>query len=123
MIQGFEFENAGRTFTCSVEATRSSPLVSWWWFKVSPRDPHRYAPFHADPKDTRGTVAERVVAYYDDLVARREAPAQPHWRRVKHTQDAEAAAARMAAEAAAGAGAPAAPDTVVEAPLAVPSRA
>lgn len=81
-IDGFEFVDAGRTFTCSVEAPRAARPESWWWFRVAPdtRD-QRYAPFRAAADDTRDGVRARIVAYYDDLVARRALPATNHWGR------------------------------------------
>jgi hypothetical protein len=74
-IAGFEFVDAGRTFTCSVEAPRAARPEGWWWFRVTPdvRD-QRYAPFRASADDTRDGVRTRIVAYYDDLLARRAMP-------------------------------------------------
>jgi hypothetical protein len=80
MIKGFEFVDAGRKFSCSVEVLRQSAQDRWWWFRVSTDDRHRYAPFPADAKDTQASVQARVVAYYDDLLARRAAPSVPAWR-------------------------------------------
>jgi hypothetical protein len=62
MIQGFEFSDAGRTYTCTVEERKGAD-ESWWWFAVS-GDGQRYAPFVAAKADTRASVQERVVAFY-----------------------------------------------------------
>jgi len=83
MIQGFQFEDSGRTFTCTVEARRGAPTDSaWWWFGVS-GDQHRYAVFHAVAGDTRDSVRTRITAYYADLLERRSRPPVPreHWAR------------------------------------------
>ena len=55
MIRGFEFEQDGRTFVCSVEARRTTPDDPWWWFNVS-GDRQRYAPFQAGIADTQKAV-------------------------------------------------------------------
>ena len=79
----FEFVDGGRTFTCSVEAPGGSRPDGWWWFRVSPdTGGQRYAPFRVATGDTRADVQARVVAYYDDLLARRAQPATSnHWGR------------------------------------------
>jgi hypothetical protein len=79
--RAFEFEHDGRRFSCTVEQRRSARPESWWWFVVSTEDQHRYAPFQAAKGDTESSVRDRIVAYYDDLLARRAAPAQSYWRR------------------------------------------
>ena len=100
MIDGFDFTHGDRTFSCSVEGAHSAPRGAWWWFRVSTDDRHRYAPFQASPKDTRASVSSRVVAYYDDLMTRRAAPAASYWRRGAPQKPA-AAGAPAAAEPAA----------------------
>ncbi len=45
----------------------------WWWFGVT-GDRQRYAPFHRAKDDTAAQVQERIVSYYEDLVARRAMP-------------------------------------------------
>jgi hypothetical protein len=79
--QGFSFVDAGRTFTCRVEHSRSRAGDAWWWFDVSTERHERHAPFRADVTDTQAGVRARVVAYYDDWLARRAAPAQPRWQK------------------------------------------
>jgi hypothetical protein len=75
-IEGFEFVDAGRRFTCCVEVRSSGASEGWWWFRVAPdARGQRYAPFRAAPDDTREDVRARIVAYYDDLQARLAAPA------------------------------------------------
>ena len=76
----FEFvDAAGRTFTCSREAVGATRPDQWWWFRVStdPRN-QRYALFRIEPGDTRENVQARIVAYYDELEARRSAPPTTH---------------------------------------------
>jgi len=100
VIDSFEFNDGARTFSCTVEGAHSAPRGAWWWFRVSTDDRHRYAPFQASPKDTKASVSSRVVAYYDDLMARRAAPAPSYWRRGAPQKPAVAApaAAEPAAE-------------------------
>jgi hypothetical protein len=83
MIDAFEFVDAGRTFTCSVEMARVTPPEAWWWFRVSTESSQRHAPFKPAPGDTRQAVQQRIVTYYDDLLARRAQPATHYWRRAK----------------------------------------
>ena len=77
----FEFVDAGRTFSCDAAPRRPTESEYWWWFRVSTDDRNRYAPFIATPDDTPASVQARVVAYYDDLLARRAAPSVPRWQR------------------------------------------
>ena len=79
--QGFAFVDADRTFTCSVEPLRRGGTDTWWWFEVSTEKHQRRAPFRAEPTDTQADVRRRVVAYYDELLARRAAPPAPRWGR------------------------------------------
>ena len=83
VIEGFDFAHDGRTFTCRVEAPGPERKEAWWWFHVSAveADRHRYAPFRASATDTRASVESAIVAFYDDLVARRALPAASYWRR------------------------------------------
>ena len=80
MIQAFNFEDGGRTYTCTLEERRGAVTEAWWWFGVS-GDQHRYAPFQAAPGDTPDSVRSRIVAYYSDLLVRRSQPPAPrqHW--------------------------------------------
>lgn len=80
MKEEFEFVDDGRKFTCRVEKPRAPRTESWWWFGVG-GDGHRYAPFQADSKDTERSVSARIVAYYNEHLARRAAPAvaRQHW--------------------------------------------
>ena len=79
--QSFAFVDADRTFTCVVEASRHARNDAWWWFVVSTEQHQRHAPFRAEADDTPAGVQARVVAYYDDLLARRAAPAANRWNR------------------------------------------
>jgi hypothetical protein len=78
--KSFDFEDAGRIFSCRMEQARSPNTAAWWWFTVS-SDGHRYAPFHFDATtDTEESVRTRIVQFYDNRIAQRDAPRQP-WRR------------------------------------------
>jgi len=77
----FAFVDRDRTFTCRVEASSRAPAEAWWWFQVSTESHQRHAPFRAEATDTRRDVQARVVAYYDNLLARRAEPARPRWER------------------------------------------
>ena len=81
MTRTFEFEDDGRTFACSVEETRGPHADSWWWFVVSGKDKHRYAPFRTASADTEQSVRARIVRYYDNLLLRRSQPATTYWQR------------------------------------------
>jgi len=82
LTDSFEFDQGGRVFTCSVEASPVTGGEAWWWFRVSTeRSPQRYAPFRHVESDDHWDVQRRIVAYYDDLLARRAMPAESHWRR------------------------------------------
>jgi hypothetical protein len=77
-VGAFEFEEDGRSYRCCVEGERSSRAGAWWWFDVS-GDPQRYAPFHPEPGDTKNSVRERIVGYYNALLVRRAMPPQPRY--------------------------------------------
>jgi hypothetical protein len=81
-LETVEFEHDGRTYRCRPEMFRSGgEAQQWWWFDVS-GDRQRYAPFRAAADDTERSVRARVVAYYDEVLARRAAPSVTHgWRR------------------------------------------
>ena len=83
LLGGFEFEEGGRVFVCSSEASRSAPDERWWWFRVTPDTRgQRYAPFRAAEDDTRANVQARIVAFHDALLVRRAQPAASgHWAR------------------------------------------
>lgn len=76
----FSFVENERTYTCTREGLRGAQDDPWWWFSVSSDDRHRYAPFRAEPGDTEASIRPRLVAYYEDLLVRRAAPAEPRWR-------------------------------------------
>jgi hypothetical protein len=71
----FDFTDGGRTYSCRVEAPRGGRAEAWWWFSVS-GDQARYAPFRAEADDTEANVRPRVLAYYEDRLARRGVPWQ-----------------------------------------------
>jgi hypothetical protein len=81
MNRDFSFVDNDRTFTCRIEASRPRVDDAWWWFEVSTERHQRHAPFRAAGNDTPDAIRERVVAYYDELLARRAAPPQTRWSR------------------------------------------
>jgi len=70
MIEPFEFEAEGRTYTCACEPSHPSRTDAWWYFGVT-GDRTRYAPFQAAAGDTRSSVQRRIVAHYSALLVRR----------------------------------------------------
>ena len=80
-LHELEFTDADRRFTCSVGPRLRSESTLWWWFSVSDGGTNRYAPFIAATEDTADSVQSRIIAYDDDHLARRAAPAVPRWRR------------------------------------------
>ncbi len=73
--EAFDFVDGGRTYTCCVETPQRGRADAWWWFGVS-GDASRYAPFRAEVDDTESSVRPRVVAYYEERLARRGVPWQ-----------------------------------------------
>jgi hypothetical protein len=69
----FDFVDGGRTYACRVEEPHEGRPEAWWWFRVA-GDDDPYAPFRADVGDTEASVHARVVAYYEERVARRGGP-------------------------------------------------
>jgi hypothetical protein len=69
VTKGFEFVDAGLTFTCTVEAPQHAGMSPWWWFKVSSGDNNRYAPFEAAATDTKESVRKRILVHYAELLA------------------------------------------------------
>lgn len=80
MIKGFEFEDEGRAFSCTVEERPGPEAEAWWWFAVS-GDPQRYAPFRAVASDTRGSVQDRVLDFYKNRLYQLAQPRERggHW--------------------------------------------
>ena len=78
---GFAFVDGGRTYKCHVEASRQIAAEAWWWFEVSGERHQRHAPFRATDGDNAVDVQRRVVAYYENLLERRAAPAVNRWAR------------------------------------------
>lgn len=89
MIKGFEFQDGGRQYVCTVEARIDKE--EWWWFAVS-GDAQRYAPFRAERGDTRGSVQERIVEYYTNRIYQLAQPRErgSHWGSRKKPTDAAA---------------------------------
>ena len=92
-----EFVEGGRSYSCQVEPLSRSRPDAWWWFSVKD-DGSRYAPFRAEADDTDDSVRARVVAFYEERLARRAMP----W----HPRGARPAAAAQPADAPAEASAP-----------------
>ena len=80
MVEEFGFKDGTRTYTCTVEAQRAAPTDKWWWFAVT-GDAQRYAPFRAARGDTRESVQERIVQFYNDRLFALTQPTQrgSHW--------------------------------------------
>lgn len=84
------FADAGRDFECTVGPRCASDASRWWWFSVSTGGKSRYAFFAADEDDTSESVQARVVADYDNMLARRAAPSVQRWRRATPSAAVEA---------------------------------
>lgn len=80
MTEAFEFEDSGRTYTCTVEAPRHKPTERRWWFAVS-HDAQRYSPFEAATGDSKKSVQERVLAFYNHRLYCLSQPTEvkKHW--------------------------------------------
>lgn len=74
MIEAFEFEDQGHTFSCATEAPRHAGCQTWWWFTLDSDKTTRYAPFEQATDDTRQSVQERIIAFYAELLAIRARP-------------------------------------------------
>jgi hypothetical protein len=82
MIKGFEFAAEGRTYVCTLEERRGTDGEFWWWFSVT-GDQSSYAVFPAASADTRSSVQERVLQFYNNRVFKRSQPPTRggHWGR------------------------------------------
>ena len=92
MLKEFEFEEAGRTFLCTVETPTQAGMPDWWWFRLDGEATTRYAPFAASPRDTKKSVQDRIVAYYAELLAIKARPVhqRPAWTRPERKEVPEA---------------------------------
>jgi hypothetical protein len=97
-VKEFEFEDAGRIFSCFVEKQSVAHPQDWWWFTVSNDTRNRYAPFRAEPSDTNANVKSRILAYHEELLAGRARPRTTSWQR-QRPAGAVVAPAAPAAEA------------------------
>ena len=70
MTEQFEFEQEGRTYSCSLETAHPSVADKWWYVAVS-GDRTRYAFFQGASSDTRGSVQSRIIARYALLLEHR----------------------------------------------------
>jgi hypothetical protein len=82
MLNGFDFENAGRKYSCTVEELKGPVKENWWWFSVS-GDQQRYAPFRTSSSDTRTQVQTKIVEFYEHRLWAKSQPIQrgAHWGR------------------------------------------
>jgi len=92
LIKGFEFVDAGRTFVCNVETPRHEGMDPWWFFSLPRESNTRHAPFAASPSDTKQSVQDRIVTYYEELLAIRARPVhpRPQWKRPERKEPAAA---------------------------------
>lgn len=74
LIEAFEFEDQGHTFSCATETPQHAGFQTWWWFTLDGDTTTRYAPFEQSLDDTRQSVQQRVIAFYADLLAIRARP-------------------------------------------------
>lgn len=79
MSEPFEFEDGGRRYRCHVRRPADGVSESWWWFEVS-GDQQAYGAFRAAKGDTKNSVRERVVNFYNHRLARLAEPPQPRHR-------------------------------------------
>lgn len=79
-MKGFEFEAEGRQYSCTVVERKGIGASTWWWFSVS-GDMQNYAPFMAASGDTRASVQERVLQFYNNRLFQLSQPTQrgSHW--------------------------------------------
>lgn len=82
MTKGFEFKDGDRTYTCTIETRTGTDPGDWWWFSVTDSS-QRYAPFRAERGDTRASVQERIIAFYNNRVFQMSQPRErgSHWGR------------------------------------------
>ena len=93
-----EFEDGGRIFTCEAETSPATPGVVWWWMRVT-GESQRYAAFRAQSGDTKANLRERILAFYEKLLADRQRPSEGGpWAARRNAQQ-RAAAASAASKA------------------------
>lgn len=88
MVEAFEFEDQGHTFSCATETPRHAGFQTWWWFTLDGDKSTRYAPFEQSTADTQQSVRERIIVFYAELLAIKARPRRerPTW----HKQRSEA---------------------------------
>jgi hypothetical protein len=81
VIEAFEFQDQGHTFTCATETPRHAGFQTWWWFTLDGDKTTRYAPFEQAIDDTQQSVQERIIVFYAELLAIRARPRRerPSW--------------------------------------------
>ncbi|MCC6241412.1 MAG: hypothetical protein IT353_01170 [Gemmatimonadaceae bacterium] len=82
ILNAFEFDDAGRHYSCTVQQRKGTNGGAWWWFSVS-GDMQTYAPFQAVADDTHDSVQARVVEFYTSRLFQLAQPTQrgSHWSR------------------------------------------
>ena len=97
-MKEFVFDDAGRTFTCTVEAPAHAGMPPWWWFHLDGEKTTRYAPFAASDSDTNQSVKKRVIEYYAKLLEIKARPVhqRPTWHKPVRPADAAPAIAPAA---------------------------
>jgi hypothetical protein len=85
VIEAFEFQDQGHTFTCATETPRHAGFQTWWWFTLDGDKTTRYAPFEQSIDDTQQSVQERIIVFYAELLAIRARPRRerPSWHKPK----------------------------------------
>jgi hypothetical protein len=77
-----EFEDEGKTLTCSCGPSPATPGTNWWWLQVT-GETQRYAAFRSEPGDNAKNLPPRIRAYYAQLLVDRARPREirPQWSR------------------------------------------
>jgi hypothetical protein len=87
-MNDFEFDDSGHHFVCTVETPSHAGMQPWWWFSVvTEGNTTRYAPFEANPTDTKQSVKARIIASYEEILAIKARPVhqRPHWQKPDRT--------------------------------------
>ena len=86
MIEAFEFEDQGHTFSCATETPRHAGFQTWWWFTLDGDKSTRYAPFEQSTEDTQQSVRERIIVFYAELLAIKARPRRerPTWHKQRN---------------------------------------
>lgn len=79
-MNGLQFQDGDRTFTCQAASSPATPGTLWWWVSIT-GESQRYAAFRTQEDDEPDTLRPRILAYYAQLIADRERPREirSHW--------------------------------------------